>query len=608
MPRVRIGAPGQPEVMAQSVLFPPAGTDGPKPFDRDSYNDLLEEVYNSIVTEVYRQLKDDVQRKIDLLPTNRFRGVALLHEAEDYARSNTLHAYEEARELYRQAAAVSDPDWRQPPKTPIQRLMWRLQRSVHFARQRLRGFASRLRPRIAELDLLSAQALIGYARMQLFRRSLASLTGHTVNAAFEARPVAFQALARVRKLSPDMPGVKRALFDAQVTLALAHKELFDTVAAIEMLQQARGLDPRRADDDPVFIFAKSLVERQRHSRVGLLRRAVELSPRFEVAQFQLAMEMEQAWRLRDVLEDSEADLVLREYGKLLKTNPCNLGGWANSGYICWLLGSEKRLLQARQFFQQGLRFKAIKREIFVAELDYGLARISAETGEIPKAYEHAAASLSAIFARESDLQSFRDYFFEGISEAMQQRFERYRARAVAHLRKEARVERATRKEDAATDRRRIRAAVHAFVLNDLGEAYQWRRNFDRARKMFRRATRCDPSYALPHYNLGLLGQKLDCLERVVELQPRWPQGRLALAQHYAEAAPRALDEQAEVAAAKRRLEEHRRALELLEQERRQQTEEADRRQREYSKPLGLPLRPGGADATFATRYEDLERI
>jgi hypothetical protein len=116
MPRVRIGPPSHPEVMAQSVVFQVPLTEG---MNRSTYEDLLEQVYHAIITELYRRLKDDVQRKIDLLPTNRFRVIALLYEADDYARSNTLHAYEEAQELYRQAATLADPNWRQRPKTRI---------------------------------------------------------------------------------------------------------------------------------------------------------------------------------------------------------------------------------------------------------------------------------------------------------------------------------------------------------------------------------------------------------------------------------------------------------------------------------------------------------
>jgi len=89
--------------------------------DQRGYEDLLEHVYYAVVTELYRQLKGNVQRKIALLPTKRFPVVALLHEADHYARSNSLYAFEQAQELYWQAAVMCDPSWRESLRTPFLR-------------------------------------------------------------------------------------------------------------------------------------------------------------------------------------------------------------------------------------------------------------------------------------------------------------------------------------------------------------------------------------------------------------------------------------------------------------------------------------------------------
>jgi tetratricopeptide (TPR) repeat protein len=510
--RVRVGPSTHPEVVAQSTVFRLPGAEGRKELDRSTYDDLLEQVYSAIVTEVYRQLKDDVQRKIVLLPTNRFRIIALLREGEDYARSNTLRAFEEAQELYWRAAGMSDPTWREPPKAGLVRRIWLARCAIHLKCAAFRRLLSRISPRVAELDVLGARALIGYARMRLFRRPLASLAGKSSNPIFDTRPIVERALACLMSLGRDVPGCAQNLYEAQVTLALVLYSLGDFVAARNVLEQARGSDPQRAEDEPVFLYARSLVTSHRVTKMGLLRRAVELSPRFEVAQFELALEMERQWRsrarLRDEFEENVADLVLQEYHKLLQINPGNIAGWANSGYIAWLLGSKNRMQQALEYYEQGLRFKELKQELFVSELDYGLVRIYAERGDFVKAYEHYESAVSALLSREVDLADFRDYFFGPMALATRMRFERYYTQLVWHFRKQLYKDLVLRCKSS-RQHVRIRASIHAFVLNDLGEAYSaFFGEKGKAVKAWLAAFRCNPEYVLPCHNLGVWGAGL----------------------------------------------------------------------------------------------------
>src|SRR5207247_11043048 len=77
----------------------------------ETYEKLLERLYFSIASHLYGQIRVDVGRKIDLLPKRFFRASAYFHEAGDYARSNTLDAYEQARELYAEVIRLYDPSW-----------------------------------------------------------------------------------------------------------------------------------------------------------------------------------------------------------------------------------------------------------------------------------------------------------------------------------------------------------------------------------------------------------------------------------------------------------------------------------------------------------------
>jgi tetratricopeptide (TPR) repeat protein len=611
MPRVRMGAASNAEVMAQSIILTLPQSGEAKALDRNTYEDLLEQVYHSIVSELYRQLKEDVQTKIALLPTDRFRAIALLYEADDYAHSNTLHAYDEARELYRQAAGLMNPVWRDAPKTPWPRLVWQARCLTHRARAALRRVEASYRPRVADRDMLCARALIGYARMLLFRRPLAGLVGKTVNPIFEAKPVVEQALRIVEKLGGDVVGRQQSLFDTLVTLALTYCYLGHTKGARDLLTQARTVDPQRAEYDTIYIFTSGLTSSSQRTRLGLLRRAVELSPRFEVVQFTLARELENLWRSRDVLESSSADLALLEYRKLLKINPGNLGAWANSGYISWLLGTDERLKAARKHFEQGLRYKGIKREIFVSELDYGLARIFAEQGDVVRAYQHYISAVAASIARE-DTSDYHDYFFHPLAPAMRGRFDRYYANVRRGFRRALQedAKRGANPQQGAQERKRIRDSVHAFVLNDLGEAYAHTGDAESAVTTFNRAIAFNPNYVLPYHNLATfdadsLGRDPHYyLKRVIELQPTWPQGRLALARYYSHAAPDALVE--ETKAEEARIRAAQIQTELVGIRSRSQQHHAHIREIETS--LGAPVAPVALESReVVERREKLEK-
>jgi hypothetical protein len=175
--RVRIGPPGSPEVLAPAPPPIKINLDGDENATRRTYDELLERVYHSVVSAVYRQLQDDVQRKIELLPTLKLRVIALLHEADDYAQSNTLHAYDQAAELYNRAAKWLEITLRPLPESPLHRFLFEIRGGISEARRALRRFESRFRPKVAEIDVLLARALTGYTLMQNIRLNIKSLVG-----------------------------------------------------------------------------------------------------------------------------------------------------------------------------------------------------------------------------------------------------------------------------------------------------------------------------------------------------------------------------------------------------------------------------------------------
>jgi tetratricopeptide (TPR) repeat protein len=527
-PSIRIGPRGRPEVLATTT--PPVQLGDS--LDRSTYERMvLERVYNSVVTEIYRQLKEDVDRKIELLPTRRFRALALINEADDYARSNSLHALSEARELYARAATMLDPTVSRESSTGVIRVLWTARCVAAAVASWCRAKASRLVPRLGEREVLYARALTGWANMVVFRTTLAPIVGLRPQAVFEARPLALRALERLRRLDGNVAGRGEGLFEAEVAFALASIFGEDPRAGCAALDRAVAEDHARAEAHAMYLFARSQVT-PGAAQLDLLRRAVEIAPRFEVARHQLAFGMEREWHTRTPLERTSAKYVIEEYLKLLQVNPNNLGAWANAGYLSWLIGDCEA---AKAYFQDGRSYKAIQPDSLVAELDYGLARIYAETGDLDRAHRHYREAVASMLGYDGP-GDFKSYYFEDAMAPTVERFAKYFARFAKQVRRPH-----DRPRD--DDYWHVRRAVHAFVLNDLGDASA-KLAPERACWAYRSAILADPSFAPAHFNLGFSRhpQEIAPMRRAVELQPSWTAARLNLAQTLAATRPKLQDQ------------------------------------------------------------------
>ena len=611
MPRVRIG----PVEASESLAHPVSYRLEQPVIDRNHYERIQERLYFSVATELYRQIQEDVARKIELLPTAYFRAIAYFYEAEDYSRSNTLDAYKEASKLYGKAIELFDPRLKPLPETPL--LKWIEQKRRVLSRQRARAAwsCSFLRPMLARTQLMCARAEIGYANMLLYRRILAGMSGQRLNPIYEARPIALDAVDRLQKLHPDVPGRRESLFDACVTVSLAKSRLGDVKEPAEWLDRARRLDPARSEEDPRFLFVCGSIQNHLTSRMNLLRRAIELEPRFEVARWSLAITRETLWRTRPSLEPNVALLVLEEYEEVLKINPGNVSAWANRGYIRWLLADkdpDAGLKRAREEFENGLEYKAMRPQTFISELDYGLARISAEQGDIVTAYKHYVDAVSALLA-EGVFHGAEDstYYFNQIGSEMLERIDRYRQC----------VRSATRVSGDADPAARVKRSVGAYALNDYGEAcyiYFLRRGdkkwLNRARALFRLAARLNPQYAVPCYQLAnaarqksilentdaikghLLREALRRITRATDLEPDWADGALKRASIYADWARQAPGRRQAAEKAISAIEEEAKKLREKAREKSAEARRVEKAEAQFSEartaPSGRPLDAG----------------
>jgi tetratricopeptide (TPR) repeat protein len=533
LPRVRIGRKTDPETVAHLVTFT---LDPGQTLTPEAYEKLLERLYFSVASHLYAQIRVDVSRKINLLPKRYFRASAYFHEAADYARSNTLDAYEQARELYAEVIRLYDPSWWHFSGSRARRSVQRLSAWWLGVTLRVRVRAARYWPSFARAQLMVARAEIGYASMVLNRRTLAGMSGQRLNSVFEARPVSESALERLGELADDTPGWGDAWFEANVTLAASNAQLGSTERAAKYLDDAKELDPGRAQTDSRFLHVHGQIVESRRSVVDL-HRAVELDSTSDVAQYDLASALEMMWRARTTLERDVAEVVRDEYERVLTVNPGNISAWGNLGYIDWLLGEPEDLEQAARTFERGREYKEIKRETFVSELDYGLARIAAERGEFNEAYRRYIDAAGARFGQGiAHDPGYTDYQFARVTRAVVRRFEAYRDEV---RKKWEELEAANAKDPS----ERVRNAVYAFVLNDYAEAClnyflrsANRRYLEKAKDSLVYAEReLKANYPMIYFNLHRIlsiDKHADSeragafIERVVELQPDWVDGKL----------------------------------------------------------------------------------
>jgi tetratricopeptide (TPR) repeat protein len=321
-----------------------------------------------------------------------------------------------------------------------------------------------------------------------------------------------------------------------VTLAASNAQLGSTERAAAYLNQAKELDPGRAQTDSRFLHVHGKIVESRRSVVDL-HRAVELDSMSDVAQYDLASALEMMWRARTTLERDVADVVRDEYERVLTVNPGNISAWGNLGYIDWLLGEDEDLEQAARIFERGREYKEIKRETFVSELDYGLARIAAERGDFNEAYRRYIDAAGARFGQGiAHDPGYTDYQFERVTRAVVRRFETYRDKV------REKWEELTA-ADAKDPSERVRNAVYAFVLNDYAEAClnyflrsANRRYLAKAQKSLDFAERdLKANYPMIYFNLHRIlsfdkhrdsARAGDFIERVVDLQPDWVDGKL----------------------------------------------------------------------------------
>ncbi len=587
MPRVRIGDSGQPSTLAFPVKFKLEKNQ--RKLTADRYNQLVERVYSSIATEIYKQIESDVKQKMTLFPTKYLRAVAYFNEAEDFARSNTIDAYDHAIELYREARRYFEiARFKKLTEYMIRLpLLWRF---------RVNG------------EHHKAKIQIGYAKCLIYRRVISILSGRFINPIFEIIPELKEVIHHMellhKKMSPSgkdgwsyyfiaflrYPKDSRyrylfrkppeslferqrcILFDAHIVSALAFFYLEAVEKPREHLDKAKGIDPPQSEKNALYLLAKGITEPDVDKKIPHLRQATERAPEFQFAQYMLAYWFEMYFRRsNEIISNARIKRVIKKYERVLEINPGNIAALAAEGHLYWLLGD---LDKARKKFMEGSELKAIASETFLGELYYGLARIAAEEGRFNDSYDlyHQAIQVDPGVAAWSVLASTRSSatpFFEFIGPSMLKRYEEFRDTVSTHRDRKKSVNKAeydtseirspdslmeshqegeTRDEDVSE---KVIKAVYSFVLNDYGNAcfnYHFRLGdseyLNRAGRAYEQAILEYPENIVAKYNIYLPYRwKADkeseykskkYLEDIVNKFPIWQAAVISLAKHSAE--------------------------------------------------------------------------
>ncbi|HEV2857528.1 MAG TPA: hypothetical protein VGW80_03890 [Solirubrobacterales bacterium] len=519
VPKVRVGGKGAPAELGSTVHFKldrngsaARNASLPPALDMRQYNLLVERVYWAVASKIYSQIRRGVEEKAVLLPPGRLRSAAYLNEAHDYARSNTLSAFKAARRLYRQACESYDRSSFERSSSIWRRLMNGLRGLLDRGLEWLRRQLSRLIRQVGQREVRAAEAQLGYARMLVAEWNLRFLCGSIPKELYDAPGHICKAIERLHRLPSDIPGRKRALFRAYVTLALARSDLQNPTGAKEALQKATRLEPADAAEDAEFLLGEAIIAGDPIRSLRLLSRAVERNPKHERARFMKASQLEQLWRRQSSFEPAPAEVVDGEYAEVIGLDPGNVSAWANRGYVGWLLSkadpSQERTPPGRRSWRRrgisslnaGVRYKEVRRDAMVGELNWSLTRFRAEEGEFAGAYENYLEAVSAMLGEPR--MGFVEDFYKGAGPALLKRYKEYEKQ----VREQARARLSQNRGEA-----RMVKSVLAFVLNDCGGAhYAYHQRWgdpaarEHAISMFRAAIRKNPRFMLPQFNLAVI--------------------------------------------------------------------------------------------------------
>ena len=584
MPQIRIGPSGTPATLASPVRYPLKKNDNKYVLGTEAYYKVVERVYSSIATETYQRIRSDIEGKVNLFPTSYLRAVALFYEAEDFARSNTIDAYDQAIDLYKESLRYFNLTEVKSASRVLLRLPMLWGWEVNFQH-------------------VKARVQIGYAKCLNYRRQISALSGRYRNPLFEIRSSLKEVIRNLLLLQGKICGEResllseedradeqerqkikkrnrlhtslafltfpkdswlrnllwrsnqllfgrqnRLLFDAYIVSALTHYQLDAFQKARDFLDNAKAVNPQLSEVNALYLLTAGAIEPDIGKAIPLFRRATEMAPNFQIAQYLLAYYSEMRFRVQNEIVKERAKSVIEEYDKVLDINPGNIAALVAQGYLRWLVGDLK---EAKQKFDAGRDVKAMVRQTFIGELNYGLARIAAEEGDFNESYDLFNEAISAdpgvgaysVVAGKFVVASYYDY----INSAMLDRYGSFKKGVEEKISQLQKSDDERWKDEKGNEfSKKTVNVVYSFVLNDYGNAclncfirFGDQDQLDNAIKTYEQAREKDSQNMCVAYNLhkayalrnkeGDRDKSIELLTWINKYGPIWPVAVIALA-------------------------------------------------------------------------------
>lgn len=483
MPKIRIGGLSEPYAVISSVKVE---VKNDTLVNAINYKQALEWLYSQVASEIYKQINKDLKEKVKLFPTRFLKGSALYFEAADFAKSNTIDAYDLAMDLYFQAERLMKLSFRKLSGDflklsyytgkflHIRLPHWLIDKKYHRMNAKiLNGYALCYTYRAAIATFTGREAEPDYAITERMTRSLQSLLmihnlltpkksrvnidefsirkwdisegqvhnriseySEELNATYATLgPDTFWKRRILRRPSEKIMIVqKNILFETFVVLSLIHDDAVFRMK--KYLALAESVAPEYVEKDQLFLLSKAMLEGNINTKLRLLARAIRADEKFELTSFHFARWTDLQFRYDNEIYWERCKYVIEKYEHVLSINPGNILALASEAYLYWLTD---KLQMAVEILHRAKEIKTIIHKTFIAPINYSLARIAAENGEFNKAYDHyreaifSEPKVAAAGDYYKEKQRIGLYFYDYIGTGILSRYERFKDSMECHF-------------------------------------------------------------------------------------------------------------------------------------------------------------------------------
>jgi tetratricopeptide (TPR) repeat protein len=452
-PKIRVGRMSNPE----TLVFPIKELlEADDPGHAKSYQQLVEKVYARVAAEIYAQIRLDLKEKLRLFPTHYLKAIALFYEAEDFARSNTVDAYEYAIQLYEEALYHFKVSLRAAVNRWMLRYIpWRTSFRFHLIYARTHtGHIKAIIQReiVSTLSGRKKKSIYGAPAVLLRVIDDLFMLQHRIAPGFKALngqdspkllaflhwPADNWLRLKVLRKTPRawLEKLRQQIFEAHLVTSLVYYHLGALKRARSHLDLAKSTMPAQTDESPLYLMAQAELEPLPERKFPLLVKATELDSTSEIAFYLLASCSETLFRKQSHTNQIRVEAVVRNYEKVLALNPANISSITSLANLCWLVGKTR---EAAYFYRQGMEIKTVFHQTAIDELSYGKARLEAECGNAMESialFQEVIANNPSVAVFDyggAEKQTGTMYLYDFMNASLHGRYHQYLAKVSGHV-------------------------------------------------------------------------------------------------------------------------------------------------------------------------------